>query len=1418
MTEAPTRRGSLPSEAYRLLDHIAGPESGGRYNVRFDGSATGALFDDFTDHPRIPARIPEGFAAAGRTSTAAGRYQFVAGTWDEARAATGVPDFSEDSQDTAAWWLAQRDYRARTGRDLLADLRAGRPQREIDSVLAPTWEGLGRGEPSPVTAAVSFRAGGHASPRLTQPGTFWEAFSDSWSDNALSRLAAGSDYDRTPDPGFDPMNPAVLGERAGDWQHFVWARNQSEFDWMASRLDRERDRRRRLDAYDGWVAPLLGAMTQPENMLATVVIPGSWGLGFVRSAGRIGAANLAFEAVAEGIRAPLDPLSTPAESAMRIGSVTLFSGLLGGAFGAIGAQRARGLAREMGNDLAALGGVAPDRITTSVPLGDGANIPVRRVASGQYPREARQQGSEGVWIDPEGGVAWVDAEAVSRSWEARGWRALGMADDEGLRRFPNANVWGEFLLRLKAEEAAGAGRGMGGSPIWRVPVKELRSLDVDWDKIAQTGDVSALTAVRGVGPAKAQKALDSYRAWAAQGAAAQRLPIDRALEATAVWAKGNRAALQKRAARALSRMADTPYKRIQRNAASQDMRDLIDELTMDAGLHQIGNAAGRTVGPSVVMRAYELVRGRPTMLKMAEDAHYEAHLGFAANPRVLDVAVNKSFARARVDGSPKIPLADFRRRATLAWISGTEDPVREINAYAADIGRFFKQYDADLKEVGLLGRLSTTQKAEGVLNRVNPIIRDIEQRLASVEAAGKPGARGMTPKQVVAARNMRDMLGQLQDERAAAETALAMGGLSAKAERAYFTRVWDWVSIRNNPKSFKAHLARLSRENPTVARVVRDEKGRMSVVRETLPTDDASIQKRVETFYRQLLDQEKQPPELRQQHAVGFMQVRTMADIDNARLVGQTGDDGRMVDFIVTDPQIVANTYAQRTGPLIEFARQFDDGISARHGWMARRTRALEAEAERYGGPDLVDHLARMQRDLDFSRDRVLRQVVTEPSRLDNRVASVGRDLTHLAFMGVSALSSIPDAGNIPIAHGMGRTFRTAFRGLDLATAASFRGAVDEARMAGGLADVALNLSVARLAEVGTDPLYTTMAERMLRAGVNKFFVWNGLAPLSFGMRSLDGALRQHSLVADAIAGGARATEDLARYGIDPNMARRIAAQAQEFGERHADGFWLARTQGWTDKEAVRSFRAALAQGIDNTILVASYADKPALMDGVLHFRKNAALDAVAGRLGWRDAGAYWRVQSGLIGLPFTYWSWGLAALNKITTHAVERPSGQVVAGLIAMLGLGYMAVQLKDQIASSAANRPPMWNRMSTEQKLLRVLNDSGVTGQLVDWLYTAQAGVGATTGVNPLPIGYRYGMEPDPLDAFVDTFGGAPGSVARSLSMGGFKMATGQEGGLAQASWGMPGRNWFATRWLYEAMIDAADDGPQSRAPSRF
>lgn len=121
---------SMSDAEKTFLKALSEPESNGDYTLKNGGSH----FTDFS-------KFPEGVGSGG-TSTASGRYQFTSDTWREVARAHGLTDFSPTSQDRGAWYLAEDDYRKKTGRDLQTDLTAGGHDDEIAGALKGRWPSL----------------------------------------------------------------------------------------------------------------------------------------------------------------------------------------------------------------------------------------------------------------------------------------------------------------------------------------------------------------------------------------------------------------------------------------------------------------------------------------------------------------------------------------------------------------------------------------------------------------------------------------------------------------------------------------------------------------------------------------------------------------------------------------------------------------------------------------------------------------------------------------------------------------------------------------------------------------------------------------------------------------------------------------------------------------------------------------------------------------------------------------------------------------------------------------------------------------------------------------------------------------------------------------------------------------------------
>ena len=82
----------------KVLRHGEGTSGDAGYTTQF----TGTQFSDMSQHPRQIR------SSNGHSSDAAGAYQFLSTTWDEAKGALNLPDFSKESQEKAGRFLTER--------------------------------------------------------------------------------------------------------------------------------------------------------------------------------------------------------------------------------------------------------------------------------------------------------------------------------------------------------------------------------------------------------------------------------------------------------------------------------------------------------------------------------------------------------------------------------------------------------------------------------------------------------------------------------------------------------------------------------------------------------------------------------------------------------------------------------------------------------------------------------------------------------------------------------------------------------------------------------------------------------------------------------------------------------------------------------------------------------------------------------------------------------------------------------------------------------------------------------------------------------------------------------------------------------------------------------------------------------------
>ena len=239
-------------------------------------------------------------------------------------------------------------------------------------------------------------------------------------------------------------------------------------------------------------------------------------------------------------------------------------------------------------------------------------------------------------------------------------------------------------------------------------------------------------------------------------------------------------------------------------------------------------------------------------------------------------------------------------------------------------------------------------------------------------------------------------------------------------------------------------------------------------------------------------------------------------------------------------------------------------------------------------------------------------------------------------------------------------------------------------------------------------------------------------------------------------------------------------------------------------EETTKSFRNALSSGIANTILMGTPADKPIITDGIVYIPMH-----VARKFGMKEDSKYTgyaRIENGLLGMPFQFYSYALAATNKtLAAYGHGQLKNRFLGTAIAM-GLGYMTLELKT----------PDFVELSPQDKFARAFDFSGVAALHSDLFYTAMSTSLALGGPNITGglLQPRYPQEPSVTDAVTGLLGAGP-SIGMEYANGMANMLTGNVGeGSKEFIRALP----FSNLWMWNDFVNRItrmleselDDGP--------
>jgi len=771
------------------------------------------------------------------------------------------------------------------------------------------------------------------------------------------------------------------------------------------------------------------------------------------------------------------------------------------------------------------------------------------------------------------------------------------------------------------------------------------------------------------------------------------------------------------------RLINTKLKELSPTLAGQWMK-IAYEIAGAPGLRHRGAEQGIGAPVSVEMLAKQW-QEQYRATKDITDKIYMRILGItnATRGQVLGEKA-KQYVNKKPDG---VPTIDEFRRAVGKALMNNDSPTS--GAYAAEVDEAVRVWRA------MFDRFEKAGIETGVFQSVRQANRNIEYWKARVEELKAKGNTGKAFDNAV-------------DNLAEAEEALAY--LKSTAERGgqrYFHRMWRLDIIDKNLDAFKDKLRNHFLNNPYVYVLGQRKK---------LSTDPVDIEARVEetvaairkeaTFNdtlgvmnkgdaidrakARLEELKKDIEENGDKILFDGMTVREVreAQIRNleAKIAKGKGDgiggpspvltrkldinDYDFREFLEQDVDIVGQHYANKMAPLIEMARKFGDHrIESRLEYMNN-----QLEKEIAAKPELEAELRAEQESLNQAvfdlRDKVLGVygIPDDPSAITPRVLRTLKAYNVLTLMGKAWMAALADAGRIAMSEGFTRTFGTMFRNatdrLEKGRESEFYKGGLEVEWAGEAMDMTQATRLHQMTDLGGGYHSMSKVEKWISHQQGPFFFLNMLSVWTDNAKRFAGGMIQSRMIADSVdlvAGklDKERTARLAAIGLDMNMAKRFVRQWEEAGSTKGDSIFLANTEEWSDKEAVRLFRAMLATEVNNAVITPGAADK-------LNFMSKPLGSVI-----------------------MQYRGFGLSATQRIMMSALQQKDKSALAGVVSMIALAGMVDYM----------RRPDYIELSLEDTIFRAVEMSGVTGIFSDINSALEVASGNQYGLRPL-----MGLEP--------------------------------------------------------------------------
>jgi hypothetical protein len=769
------------------------------------------------------------------------------------------------------------------------------------------------------------------------------------------------------------------------------------------------------------------------------------------------------------------------------------------------------------------------------------------------------------------------------------------------------------------------------------------------------------------------------------------------------------------------------------------LKDSMMRISGDGGRLTEGNVLGFANPQSV----YTLSNMEKRHWKQVMTVRRETYAEHTNATKVEIMGLNHTSMMRRVSGSGPT-LEQFGREALRKRANGEAGESAAEARFITEIDNFYSMWGERLDQTDLTGNRARVEQEIRFLE----IDRDrINERL---DLPFDP-ITGQDPLPPRTRRYFEQRLEDNLEEAALYKSALEIinaGTSRGQTREPFFNRIWDIEKMRANPAEIKRILKEYFAQEGSIPHYDRKKK---LFVRKKVSAKN--IDENVDNIYNAIVnDPDPLNPDMISGLQDSLRLAHRMIDIPNAKVF----------DFIHTDPIMIMQNYTNRVAPDYHFSKMFD-GKAPSKVWSD-----IEDQLRVDGYSD--DWINKARLNWVTLQRRVMGTVYDDPTSMSIKRATLLKQVTNLNYLTTSGLASFADFARIIMDH---EKMDVLAMTLNVFTNRATRAAMREFGDNFGESLEMYNGSVQnRVSDSLTNNVQAGgLWNNIQQAG----HIMNGLGPITQFFKQFEGGLRAHKLlkVSKAMADGSATQFEIeyaARHGLTIAMMKEIVAKAPIQETKNGQllpniNEWTTYSQNRVSQETTEAFRAAVNQGVLNTIVSATPNDRPMIADGIVYLRTSTAkMIPWASKL--PEDGTmkgYVKIESGYMTLPFQFYSFMFASMNKVTAAYTSGAVLNRVSGVTAAMGLGYLSAYAKipDYI----------WDEMSARDRMLRAFDYSGLgslySGVIYDSMQQQLAlnqepFLSKHLGIEPK---FRPNYEKQNLPAWVDSATGVLGAGTSTL-----------------------------------------------------